>query len=55
MTPAERSALEFARDWLEKSKERTDHAMRYWAYEWDAERMARFIVSGIWLPKEAPR
>lgn len=49
MTQDEREALAAAKSFMALSKERKDHAMRYWAYEWDAERFAHFILTGKWL------
>lgn len=46
MTTDDKAALDAAREWLEKADARKDHAMKYWAYEGDAELFARYIVTG---------
>lgn len=49
MTEDDKKAVAKAKAFLEASRERKDHAMRYWAYEWDAEQMAHYITTGKWI------
>ena len=49
MTQDEMEALAAAKSFMALSKARKDHAMRYWAYEFDAERFAHFVLTGKWL------
>ncbi len=46
MTTDDKAALNAAQEWLARFAERKDHAMKYWAYEGDAELFARYIVTG---------